>query len=110
MQAGGAGNRRLAVLTAARDRVLAALAWLRRRLRRSPLASIAQGEAVLAEASRHTSCPVQDVSSRLGLPLGTTFRIVAQLEEKGLVRVSRDAVPNNRIVAITSKGRAELKR
>jgi DNA-binding MarR family transcriptional regulator len=46
----------------------------------------------------------------LSLPLGTTFAIMARLEEKGLVRISHDAIQSNRIVAITAKGRQELKR
>jgi DNA-binding MarR family transcriptional regulator len=46
----------------------------------------------------------------LSLPLGTTFAIMARLEEKGLVRISHDAIQSNRIVAITAQGRQELKR
>jgi DNA-binding PadR family transcriptional regulator len=46
----------------------------------------------------------------LSLPLGTTFSIMAQLEKAGLVRLSQDTILSNRIVAITAKGREELKR
>jgi hypothetical protein len=45
----------------------------------------------------------------LSLPLGTTFAIMAR-QEKGLVRISHDAIQSNRIVAITAQGRQELKR
>ena len=100
----------MSVLNRARDQLHTGWRWLRRRLRQSPLAAITQGEAVLTEVARHPSCRVQDVSSRLSLPLGTTFAIMARLEDKGLVRISQDAIQSNRIVAITAKGRQELKR
>jgi DNA-binding MarR family transcriptional regulator len=35
---------------------------------------------------------------------------MAQLEQAGLVRLSQDTIQSNRIVAITAKGRQELKR
>jgi DNA-binding MarR family transcriptional regulator len=100
----------MALLERSRDRLQRVWRWLKRRLRRSPLAQITQSEAVLTEVSRHPSCRVQDVSSRLSLPLGTTFSIMAQLEKAGLVRLSQDTILSNRIVAITAKGREELKR
>jgi DNA-binding MarR family transcriptional regulator len=100
----------MALLNRARDRLQRGWRWLKRRLRRSPLAQITQAEPVLIEVARHPSCRVQDVSSRLSLPLGTTFSIMAQLEKAGLVRLSQDAIQTNRIVAITAKGREELKR
>jgi DNA-binding MarR family transcriptional regulator len=100
----------MSVVERARDRLQHGWRWLKRRLRRSPLATIPHAEAVLAEVARHSSCRVQDVSSRLSLPLGTTFGIVAQLETHGLVRVSKEPIQANRIVAITAKGRQELKR
>lgn len=99
----------MALLAQARNSLQRGWRWLKRRLRRSPLAQIAQGEAVLVEVARHPSCRVQDVSSRLSLPIGTTFGIVARLEMDGLVRLSQDAIQSNRIVAITAKGRQELK-
>ena len=100
----------MSVLEPARDRLQRGWRWLERRLRRSPLAQITQGEAVLTEIAPYSSCRVQDVSSRLSLPLGTTFGIVAQLETHGFVRVSKESIQANRIVAITAKGRQELKR
>ncbi len=100
----------LSRLERSRDRLQCGWRWLKRRLRRSPLAKITQGEAVLIEAARHPSCRVQDVSSRLSLPLGATFSIMAQLEKAGLVRLSQETIQSNRIVAITAKGRTELKR
>ena len=98
------------VVRAVRQRVGWGWGWLRRRLRRSPLASIKHGEAALADVARRSSCPVQAVSTRLGLPLGTTMRVMTQLEKAGLVRISRDIIESSRIVAITRKGRQELTR
>lgn len=94
----------------ARDRLQRGWRWLKRRLRRSPLAAITQGEAVLTEVARHPSCRVQDVSSRLSIPLGASFAILVQLEKEGFVRVSKDSIQSHRIVAITAKGRRELRR
>jgi DNA-binding MarR family transcriptional regulator len=92
----------MSVLQRARDRLQRGWRWLKRRLRRSPLAQITQGEAVLTEVARHSSCRVQDVSSRLSLPLGSTFGIMAQLERHGFVRVSKGPIQANRISAITT--------
>ena len=100
----------MALLERAGDGLQRGWRWLKRRLRRSPLAQITQGDAVLTEVARHPSCRVQDVSSRLSLPLGTTFAIMAQLEKEGLVRLSQDTIQSNRIVAITARGREELRR
>ncbi len=99
----------MAFFGAARDRFLTAVRWLRRRFRRSPLSSVANGDALLREVARRASCPVQDVSSRLNLPLTAAIGILEQLERQGLVRLSRDRIETNRIVAITTKGRQELR-
>ncbi len=99
----------MALIRAAHDRLFAVWRWIRRRLRRSPLAAIPHAEAILSDIAGRSSCPVQDVSSRLGLPLGSTIGIMSQLEKKGLVRVSKDRVETNRIVAITKMERQELR-
>ncbi len=99
----------MALIRVARARLSSFGLWLRRRLRRSPLVSIRHAEAVLTDIAGRSSCPVQDVSSRLGLPLGTIIGVMTQLEKRGLVRISRDRIETNRIVAITNKGRQELR-
>ncbi len=43
----------MSVLERARDRLQRGWRWLKRRLRRSPLAQITQSEAVLTEVARH---------------------------------------------------------
>ncbi len=98
------------LLRAIRNRVGNGLMWLRRRLRRSPLNSIKHGVAALSDIAERSSCPVLDVSSRLGLTLANTIAVVNKLEQAGLVRISRDAIASNRIVAIAKKGRQELTR
>ncbi len=99
----------MGLIGAARHRIAAIGRWLKRRLRPCPLHRIAGGDAALKEVARRSSCSVQDVSSRLGLPLGTTTGILVQLERQGLVRLSKDRIETNRIVAITTKGRQELR-
>jgi len=69
------------------------------------------GAAVLRDIAARTRTPVQDVSSRLRLPIGTTFAVVAALERQGLVRSIRHQGPaRERIVAITTHGREEAQR
>jgi DNA-binding PadR family transcriptional regulator len=46
----------------------------------------------------------------LSIPLGASFAILVQLEKEGFVRVSKDSIQSHRIVAITAKGRRELRR
>jgi Mn-dependent DtxR family transcriptional regulator len=53
---------------------------------------------------------VNDVASRLRLSMEVTLAAMMELERQGLVRVSKDKIPLNRLVAITDKGRKELKR
>jgi len=68
-----------------------------------------QNEAkVLRDIAQRTRTPVQDISSRLRLPIGTTYAVVADLERQGLVRSTRHQGPvRERIVAITTRGREE---
>lgn len=68
-----------------------------------------QNEAeVLQDIAQRTRTPVQDISSRLRLPIGTTYAVVADLERQGLVRSIRHQGPvRERIVAITTRGREE---
>jgi DNA-binding MarR family transcriptional regulator len=68
-----------------------------------------QSEAdVLRDVAARTRTRVQDISSRLRLPLGTTYAAVAALERQGLVRSIRHQGPvRERIVAITTRGREE---
>jgi hypothetical protein len=66
------------------------------------------GAAVLRDVAQRTRTSVQDVSSRLAMPLGTTYAVVADLERQGLVRSTRQQGPvRERIVAITTRGREE---
>jgi hemerythrin-like domain-containing protein len=66
------------------------------------------GADVLREVAQRTRTTVQDVSSRLRLPLGTTYSVVAALERQGLVRSARQQGPvRERVVAITTRGREE---
>jgi hypothetical protein len=44
------------------------------------------GTDVLRDIAQRTRTPVQDISSRLRLPIGTTYAVVADLERQGLVR------------------------
>jgi hemerythrin-like domain-containing protein len=63
---------------------------------------------VLRDIAQRTRTPVQDISSRLRLPIGTTYAVVADLERQGLVRSTRQQGPvRERIVAITTRGREE---
>jgi hemerythrin-like domain-containing protein len=67
--------------------------------------------AVLQEIAQRTRTPVQDISSRLRLPIGTTYAVVADLERQGLVRSTRHQGPvRERIVVITTRGREEALR
>jgi hypothetical protein len=68
-----------------------------------------QNEAdVLRDIAQRTRTPIQDISSRLRLPIGTTYAVVADLERQGLVRSIRHQGPvRERIVAITTRGREE---
>jgi hemerythrin-like domain-containing protein len=63
---------------------------------------------VLRDIAQRTRTAVQDISSRLRLPIGTTYAVVADLERQGLVRSTRQQGPvRERIVAITTRGREE---
>ncbi len=68
-----------------------------------------QNEAdVLRDIAQRTRTLVQDISSRLRLPIGTTYAVVADLERQGLVRSTRHQGPvRERVVAITTRGREE---
>jgi len=69
------------------------------------------GSDVLSDIAQRTRTPVQDISSRLRLPIGTTYAVVADLERQGLVRSIRQQGPaRERIVAITTRGREEAQR
>ncbi|MXQ10489.1 hemerythrin domain-containing protein [Microvirga makkahensis] len=69
------------------------------------------GAEVLKDVAQRTRTSVQDVSSRLRLPIGTTYAVVADLERKGLVRSTRHQGPvRERIVAITTRGREQAQR
>jgi hemerythrin-like domain-containing protein len=60
---------------------------------------------VLKDVAQRTRCPVHDVSSRLRLPIGRTYAIVAALERQGLVRSAYEQGPGReRVVAITARG------
>jgi hypothetical protein len=61
---------------------------------------------VLRDIAGRTRCPVHDVSSRLRLPIGRTYAIVAALERRGLVRSAyQQGAGRERTVAITTQGR-----
>jgi hypothetical protein len=87
------------------------LGRIRGRFSRSGLASVEHGEVILKDVvAHHRTCAVNDVASRLRLSMEVTLAAMMELERQGLVRVSKDKIPLNRIVAITKKGRKELKR
>ncbi|MXQ14668.1 hemerythrin domain-containing protein [Microvirga makkahensis] len=66
---------------------------------------------VLRDVAERTRCPVHDVSSRLQLPIGRTYAIVAALERQGLVRSAHAQGPGReRVVAITTRGREVAQR
>jgi DNA-binding MarR family transcriptional regulator len=92
------------------DRLTQVSAWVKRRFRRFRRASIQNGEAVLADVAHHKSCRVTDVASRLKLRLGPTIAAISALERQELVRLSKDQSPLYPVVAITSKGREEVRR
>jgi hemerythrin-like domain-containing protein len=81
---------------------------LSRRFSRNGM-GLRQNEAdVLRDIAQRTRTPVQDISSRLRLPIGTTYAVVAELERQGLVRSTRQQGPaRERIVAITPRGSEE---
>ncbi|WP_230530435.1 hemerythrin domain-containing protein [Microvirga roseola] len=61
---------------------------------------------VLKDIAKRTRCPVHDVSSRLQLPIGRTYAIVANLERQGLVRSGYgEGGSHEKMVAITTRGR-----
>jgi DNA-binding IclR family transcriptional regulator len=85
-------------------------AWLAGRvgLRRS---SPPHASEVLAELARHTSRTVPEISSALNLSADATAAVLAELEERGLIRVSGDKGSSHvRIAAITARGREEASR
>lgn len=79
---------------------------LNRRFGRGQRSASQYGADVLRDIAQRTRTPVQDISSRLRLPIGTTYAVVADLERQGLVRSTRQQGPvRERIVAITTRGR-----
>ncbi|HEX2552717.1 MAG TPA: helix-turn-helix domain-containing protein [Microvirga sp.] len=84
-------------------------AWLKRRPRRPSAAAAGSGEALLREVGRRASASLQDVAARLGWPLAEVSAALADLEAQGLVRLSRDRLETNRVVAITAKGRQAIR-
>ncbi len=88
------------------DRLAQVLRWVKRRFGG---ASVRRHDAILAAVAHHKGYKVTDVASRLKLRLGPTIAAMTELERQGLVRLSKDKNPLNRVVAITSKGRKELK-
>jgi hemerythrin-like domain-containing protein len=65
---------------------------------------------ILRDIAQRTRCLVHDVSSRLQLPIGRTYAIVAALERQGLVRSTYGQGPGReRTVAITPQGREAAK-
>jgi hemerythrin-like domain-containing protein len=101
----GLATRSPGQLLLTRSPVLDRLSGFMRRSRRG----LRQSEAdVLRDVAVRTRTRVQDISSRLRLPLGTTYAAVAALERHGLVRSIRHQGPvRERIVAITTRGREE---
>ncbi len=94
---------------AVRNRLAVFGRWLKRRGRRSPARAVEHGDAVLRALARRASCSVQEVASRLGLPLADAAAARVTLEGHGLVRLSKDRIEANRIAAVTRKGREELR-
>ncbi len=88
------------------DRLAQVSGWVKRRFGG---ASVRRNEAILAAVAHHKGYKVTDVASRLKLRLGPTIAAMTELERQGLVRLSKDKSPLSRVVAITSKGRKELK-
>jgi hypothetical protein len=81
---------------------------LSRRFRRGGRVASQHGADVLRDIAQRPRTPVQDISSRLRLPIGTIYTVVAELERQGLVRSTRQQGPvRERVVAITTRGREE---
>jgi DNA-binding MarR family transcriptional regulator len=81
---------------------------LSRRFGRGQTTTSQYGAEVLRDIAQRTRTSAQDISSRLRLPIGTTYAVVADLERQGLVRSTRQQGPvRERIVAITPRGRQE---
>jgi hypothetical protein len=81
---------------------------LSRRFRRGGRVANQHGADVLRDIAQRPRTPVQDISSRLRLPIGTIYTVVAELERQGLVRSTRQQGPvRERVVAITTRGREE---
>jgi DNA-binding MarR family transcriptional regulator len=79
-----------------------------RRFGRGQTTTSQYGAEVLRDIAQRTRTSAQDISSRLRLPIGTTYAVVADLERQGLVRSTRQQGPvRERIVAITTRGREE---
>ncbi len=87
------------------------LNWVSGRI--NPDKRAVQGVApdVLRDIAQRTRVSVNDISSRLRMPIGRTYAVVAELERQGLVRTTRQQGPaRERVVAITTRGREEALR
>ena len=87
------------------------LNWVSDRI--NPDRRAVQGVApdVLRDIAQRTRVSVNDISSRLRMPIGRTYAVVAELERQGLVRTTRQqGRARERVVAITTRGREEALR
>ena len=71
--------------------------------------AVAQEEAMLRHLARHTSRTVGEIASPLKLSTDDTLATLADLESRGLVKLSPDKGTHHaRIAALTSLGRKGL--
>ncbi|HEY8380910.1 MAG TPA: hypothetical protein VIL09_02045 [Microvirga sp.] len=99
------------VFTRLRQRVGKLIGWAKRHLTRSEAGDLEKGVLLLRDIAKRRSSPVPDVASRAQMSMAAVVGVLAELEQRGLVRLSKDkGASHTRVVAITRKGRAEAKR
>lgn len=64
--------------------------------------------ALLQDLARRASCPVDDLSSHLHLPVEKVVTILSGLEEREFVRLSAGGSEHVRIAALTARGREAI--
>ena len=93
------------------ERTRSVISWVKRRLKRSEIGDLQNGMLILRDVAKRRSCPVSDVAFRAKMPSKAVSSVLAEMEVRGLVRLSKDrGVDHTRVVAVTRKGRAVAKR
>jgi DNA-binding MarR family transcriptional regulator len=64
---------------------------------------------LLQHLATHTSSPIPELASRIGLPIEAVSRLLIDLEQRGFVQLSEDKGSTHvRIAAITNAGRGQV--